>query len=355
VNYVASGLDQPAYYVSMLGLKMDPSPELIGSVAAATQYRDRDDIERSLVELVAQFLDADIVSLYKLQRGAETDLVVSCVAAIGGAGGTRVTRGTSETLELAELVSWRRCLEKRAPRATLLTPGRFETVVPVIGGDDQPLGLLRIVRATAPDSRELNLVTGILKIISNHLALLEYGERDSLTGLLNRKTFDSQFEKLRAGLARRTAANPDHASWLAMVDIDRFKAVNDRHGHMLGDQVLAMASEVIQHSLRGTDHVYRFGGEEFAVLLPDVPQHVAVRAFERLRRAVEQHVFPQVGKVTVSLGWTQIRGNDSVTHALDRADRGLYHAKDNGRNQCCHYDAVLATGMYQRPPGLKDS
>lgn len=349
MNYVASVQDRPVYYVSMLALKMDASPELIGSVAAATQYRDRDDIERSLVQLVAQFLDADIVSLYKLQRGAATDVVVSCVAAISSPSGLRVTRGTSETLQLADLASWRRCLEKRAPRATLLTPGRFETVVPVIGADDEPLGLLRIVRPTAPDSRELNLVMGILQIISNHLALLEYGERDTLTGLLNRKTFDTQFEKLRASLGRRAAANPDHASWLALVDIDHFKAVNDRFGHGVGDEVLAETSQIIQHSLRGTDQVYRFGGEEFAVLLPDVPQHVATNAFERLRRAVEQHSFAKVGRVTVSLGWTQIRLQDSASHALERADRALYQAKDGGRNQTCHYDASLATGMYQRP------
>jgi diguanylate cyclase (GGDEF)-like protein len=331
---------------------MDPSPELIGSVAAATQYRDRDDIERSLVELVSQFLDADIVSLYKLQRGSESDLAVSCVAAINNPAGMQVTRGTSEALQLADLASWRRCLEKRAPRATLLTPGRFETVVPVIGANGEPLGLLRIVRPTAPDSRELNLVTGILQIISNHLALLDYGERDVLTGLLNRRTFETQFEKMRGSLARRAAANPEHASWLALVDIDRFKAVNDRHGHMIGDEVLVETGQIIQHSLRGTDHVYRFGGEEFAVLLPDVPKHVAASAFERLRRAVEQHAFPKVGEVTVSVGWTQIRLHDSASHALERADRALYHAKDSGRNRTYHYDELLATGLFQRPAGL---
>lgn len=336
----------------MLARIMDPSPELIGSVAAATQYRDRDDIERSLVELVSQFLEADIVSLYKLQRGAESDVAVSCVAAINGPSGMQITRGTSEALQLSDLASWRRCLEKRAPRATLLTPGRFETVVPVIGAGQEPLGLLRIVRATAPDSRELNLVTGILQIISNHLALLDYGERDTLTGLLNRRTFENQFEKLRASLPRRAAANPDHASWLALVDIDRFKAVNDRYGHITGDQVLRMTGQIIQRSLRGTDHVYRFGGEEFAVLLPDVPKHVATSAFERLRRAVEQHAFAQVGKVTVSVGWTQIRLRDSANHALERADGALYHAKDSGRNQTCYYDELLATGIFQKPPGL---
>lgn len=336
----------------MLAPKMDPSPELIGSVAAATQHRDRDDIERSLVQLVSQFLDADIVSLYKLEHGAESDVAVSCVAAINGPSGMQVTRGTSEALQLSDLASWRRCLEKRSPRATLLTPGRFETVIPVIGAGDEPLGLLRIVRSSAPDSRELNLVTGILQIISNHLALLDYGERDTLTGLLNRRTFENQFEKLRVGLSRRAAANPDHASWLALVDIDHFKAVNDRHGHIIGDEVLLSAGQIIQRSLRGTDNVYRFGGEEFAVLLPHVPKHVASNAFERLRRAVEQHAFPQVGQVTVSVGWTQIRLHDSPSHALERADSALYHAKGNGRNQTCYYDELLATGLHQKPPGL---
>ena len=84
-----------------------------------------------------------------------------------------------------------------------------------------------------PEARELMLINGVLRIVRNHLALLDYGERDTLTGLLNRKTFEAQFEKLRRELAAATSAIARDC-WIGVLDIDHFKAVNDGYGHVIG-------------------------------------------------------------------------------------------------------------------------
>jgi diguanylate cyclase (GGDEF)-like protein len=327
----------------MLALRTDHSPELIDGVVAATQHRDREDIERSLVELVLQFLEADTVALFKVQDDGGVGRAVPCITATVTSDNVQITRDSGEVLRLAELPGWRLCLDQRFPLITPLTPGRHETVFPVIGGNDAPIGVLRLVGPRAPDARELYVVGGILQIIRNHLALIDYGERDTLTGLLNRKTFESEFEKLRSGLVRRSTANPDRASWVGLVDIDRFKSVNDRFGHVFGDEVLLLVSQITQRTFRGGD---RIGGEEFAILLQDVSAEIAAAAFERLRLAIAKHPFPQVGRVTVSLGWTRIRSQDTPTGAIERADRALYHAKNHGRNRIANYDELVADGEF---------
>jgi len=183
----------------------------------------------------------------------------------------------------------------------------------------------------------------VLRIVRNHLALLDYGERDTLTGLLNRKTFEAQFEKLRLDLAADAYAHVDNC-WIGVLDIDHFKLVNDGFGHVIGDEVLLMVSQVIQRNFRVDDRIYRFGGEEFVVLLRDTPEAATAAVMERLRAAVAAHRFPQLGTVTVSIGWTRIRPQDAPASAMRRADAALYHAKQKGRNSVFQYELLVAQG-----------
>jgi len=195
----------------------------------------------------------------------------------------------------------------------------------------------------APEPRELILINGVLRIVRNHLALLDYGERDTLTGLLNRKTFEAQFEKLRMELAADAQARADNC-WIGVLDVDHFKAVNDGYGHVIGDEVLLLVSQIIQKNFRGEDRVYRFGGEEFVVLLRDTPEASTAAVMERLRAAIAAHRFPQLGTVTVSIGWTRIRPHDAPAGAISRADAALYHAKQNGRNRVFQHEQLVAQG-----------
>jgi diguanylate cyclase (GGDEF)-like protein len=121
-----------------------------------------------------------------------------------------------------------------------------------------------------------------------------------------------------------------------MMDLDGFKRVNDTLGHLIGDSVLAEISAVIRRSARGSDLSARFGGEEFAVILPNTILSEAHEVAERIRRKIEDINFVVEGKpdtsVTISVGVATLRGTDLAKDLLDRADKALITAKKLGKN-----------------------
>lgn len=199
----------------------------------------------------------------------------------------------------------------------------------------------------------MHTIEGILRVYSNYQSLLDYSERDSLTGLLNRKTFDDKFSKMVASSAQDDTS-PENAQerrhntgtkeqWLAVVDIDHFKRVNDEFGHLYGDEVLILIANLLRASFRSHDRVFRFGGEEFVILLRSTTLEKTYKIFERFRENVETYAFPQVGQVTISLGFASISQETPVV-ILGHADQALYYAKSNGRNRVCYYDALVSSG-----------
>ncbi|MCE9657883.1 MAG: GGDEF domain-containing protein [Burkholderiales bacterium] len=155
---------------------------------------------------------------------------------------------------------------------------------------------------------------------------------DHLTGSLSRHALTDGASALIA-----QARQGDGALAVIMVDFDHFKLINDRHGHMGGDSVLRHAVQVLQGQLRGETILARYGGEEFVVLAPVSDLPVARRVAERMRQALEEtdwrQLVPGLVKVTASLGVTLLASDESLEHALARADEALYRAKDGGRNQ----------------------
>ena len=132
---------------------------------------------------------------------------------------------------------------------------------------------------------------------------------------------------------------------LAMLffDLDGFKAVNDQHGHAVGDAVLQRTTHVVMQNLRKSDVLARYGGEEFVVLMPDMPLEAAHNAAERIRLAVEAEPMPKGLTMTVSIGVAVRAPNESLEQWVDRADRAMYEAKDQGRN-CCIVSSSVPPG-----------
>ena len=215
------------------------------------------------------------------------------------------------------------------------------------------------LRNDAPFSHEvLNVIHGIFHVYRNYQSLLDYSERDALTGLFNRKTFDAEFSRPVAPPGAGNPAPPGADEqqlqhWLAVVDIDHFKQVNDRFGHLYGDEVLILMANLLRSSFRAQDRIFRFGGEEFVILLRSATLETARQIFNRFRLAVESHAFPQVGRVTVSVGFVSTRHGSSV-EILGHADQALYYAKEHGRNQVCYYDELIQTGQLQRQTPVYD-
>ncbi|OYU82383.1 MAG: GGDEF domain-containing protein [Burkholderiales bacterium PBB5] len=238
-------------------------------------------------------------------------------------------------------------------QAPLLLPGTPARAVFALVNERETVGVVEIDSDLPLDAAGQQLVRSILQIYRNFQALLDYSERDTLTGLLNRKTFDEAFFKLQAvqppapveaADERRTAPARPQGHYLGVIDIDHFKHVNDSFGHLIGDEVLLLLARLMRGSFRFHDQLYRFGGEEFVVLLRCASDADAGRAFERLRNTVMAFAFPQVGTITISAGYTAVQGADTPSRAFERADKAVYWSKSHGRNQVTSHAALVAQG-----------
>lgn len=226
------------------------------------------------------------------------------------------------------------------------------TVFAVVS-EQGPWGILEI-RARQPlESSIQRLVSALVETYQNVLNLLDYGERDALTELLNRKTFDGAFFKATTPqhpveiADERRVADGVGSYWLAVLDIDHFKRVNDTYGHLIGDEVLLLVARIMRNSFRFHDQLYRFGGEEFVILMRCRDVLDARHALERLRINVESYVFPQVGHITVSVGYSGLHPHDTPGAAFGRADKAVYHAKSHGRNQVVNYEDLVQSGAVE--------
>jgi diguanylate cyclase len=181
-----------------------------------------------------------------------------------------------------------------------------------------------------------NLDDSVAKIEKLRFNLAEANDkalRDSLTGLGNRRFFD---QRLDADLLE---ASESSGLCLVMCDLDRFKAINDKFGHPVGDMVLKMFSEILSSGVKGEDTVARIGGEEFAIILPDARPAAAAAVAEQIRKQLEAKKWvvgssgAALGTVTASFGIARSRVGEGAAELFKRADQALYRAKSEGRNR----------------------
>ena len=156
---------------------------------------------------------------------------------------------------------------------------------------------------------------------------------DKLTGLLNRTAFDPLFAELVAEAIRR-----QQPLALLLLDIDFFKAINDTHGHALGDQVIQHVASRLQRAIRRCDRVFRWGGEEFLILMPGCGAAQAIERGEALRQALRSAPVHLPAAPTISCGVTTYRPGETDQELLLRADQALYRAKREGRDRVVCFD-----------------
>lgn len=168
-------------------------------------------------------------------------------------------------------------------------------------------------------------------------------QRDFLTGLFNRKALDRMMDELLVYAKQEEAPLS-----LLMIDVDHFKHFNDEFGHLIGDEVLKMVARLLRDTVKGTDIVARFGGEEFVVILPKTPLQGAAVVAENIRRAIASKELMHKGSgrsfgtVTVSIGIAGYTLDDSVPMLVKRADEALFDAKRSGRNRVSMSDVANA-------------
>jgi diguanylate cyclase (GGDEF)-like protein len=197
------------------------------------------------------------------------------------------------------------------------------------------------------------VVHGVLEVFTNYDELLDTSQRDRLTGLHNRYSLEVNLDRLwnllltrreEQGEDSRRKAGAAEQYWVGIIDIDYFKNVNDQYGHVIGDEVLILVARLLEKSFRTSGLLYRYGGEEFIVILSAPDLDAATLCFERARRRIADFMFPQVGKLTISVGFSGAMASVLPQVVINRADSALYEAKRSGRDRVLHYATLIKEG-----------
>jgi len=328
---------------------------LIEHLAELTGFRDRDLLDVSIVRAIKDVLQPLSVGIFRRVGEEDQEHWITRARLVAGSSTPTADPLWTELNALPRLVDepHRRACLLEATVVNLERGGHAVTMYP-IATEREVIGVLEIETQSPLPPGDSAMVATIVRIYGNFLDLLDHSERDPLTGLLNRQTFNAaptQRATPHAGGAavssvpNRRARSEAPVSWLGVIDIDHFKRVNDSYGHPIGDEVLLLVSRLLRSSFRFRDRLYRFGGEEFVVVLECLSSQQAAQAFERLRSNVERFAFPQVGHISVSIGFTQTHPDEALSSAFPRADKALYHAKDSGRNQVAHFEKLVQAGL----------
>ncbi len=333
--------------------------KILDSIARLTEKRNRLSLEICLTQTMFDLLAVDEIALYCVEND-QANLLVH----IDHKGAWVLDSEVSEpedAMSVTDDVGFVACLEGCEAAVEPTDHGAIRYTFP-IPSQERLVGFLRLLAARDLND-DLRLIKGFVQIYWNYLKLIEDNERDKLTGLLNRKSFDEKLMHIlrasqRANLARDQQSKSDQRQqdtgryyWLAVLDIDHFKRINDTYGHLYGDEVLILMSNIMRRSFRRSDLLFRYGGEEFVVVLRTRELTDAYAALERFRDNVERHHFPQVERVTVSIGFTQILASEMAMVVISRADKALYYAKEHGRNQIHCYEALVTDGALPNPDG----
>ncbi len=193
--------------------------------------------------------------------------------------------------------------------------------------------------------RECEELKTLANVYINQKRHVSLSSVDQLTGVLNRQSFNEKI-KLHCRPNEFQEKRKYHSEkCLALLDIDYFKKINDNFGHLIGDEVLVILGQKLNLAFRDDDLCFRYGGEEFAVILTNVNMTQAMDIFERFRKSIEAHKFPQVGQVTISIGVADYSEFIQPSGLISKADKALYYAKDHGRNQTHSYQALVDKGL----------
>ncbi len=339
---------------------LSPRTDFIDSIVNVTTCTEGERLEAVLAETIHNLIDVDVISIsHVVYHYGEPELHLQFEHNPAGLHDPLLLSSNGETPKLAALPHFQRCFDTRASYITLPEEDeeRVHAIHPLLNRNDEVVGFLELYGPPLAWEDE-HLLFGLLQIYRNYLRLLEESEIDTLTGLLNRRTFDRNLDQMleqdeetevsddetaRDKPARRKGAQVEQ-NWIAVMDIDHFKKINDQFGHLYGDEVLILMANMMRNCFRHYDKLFRFGGEEFVIILKCTDKFGANQALTRFRKQVERHDFPQVGHVTVSIGFVEIRKGDLSSQVLGKADEALYYAKRHGRNQVCNYEDLVERG-----------
>ncbi|WP_420547356.1 GGDEF domain-containing protein [Curvivirga sp.] len=326
---------------------MAKSRELLDELRDITSLRDTKLLEQSLLQTVYMNLPIENISILKTDAGKIWDKVT-----LSETGYDILHKEIELDADHAELIN--RVVASKSTVCDCICDGGYEYFYYHLASISKEDTVLEIVAKEGALELSAESMTRSIEVFNNYYSLLVYAQTDELTGLLNRNTFNQEIKRISLFASEPKVLKDDpnrtdsgESYWLGLIDIDNFKSVNDSYGHVFGDEVLILVAQSLKRLTRRFDTVYRFGGEEFLVLLRADNKENARAAFERFRQAIESQRFPQVGNVTISVGAIQITGDKSTVEILAKADKSLYYSKQHGRNQFHLYEDLVEQGILE--------
>jgi two-component system cell cycle response regulator len=327
---------------------MTNAPRLLDKLVNLTAIQDLELMEFSLLKTLVEFVKPLELSILKLDRRGKPCYRLHLKQAKYEV----ITGDLSISEDITAVVEF--VYSTKQPFSRRIESGTLLAAWHILQTKAQDVFLV-LQTESELNKLDSHIISGLLQIYRNFYEVLSEAQRDQLTGLANRKTFEEIVNRIHCLSAPSTDPvqverrnNIDDGNvgyWLGMADIDNFKRINDSWGHLYGDEVLLLMSQLMQNHFRESDYLFRFGGEEFVIIIRAGDRGQACMAFERFRSNVEEHQFPQVGNVTLSIGVVKLDQNVFSATLLDRADKALYHAKQNGRNQVVFFEELLETGI----------
>lgn len=296
-------------------------------IVSLTQQEEESDLDTSLVQVIYDLLEVKNFAIY-INKHFDAQIAAQLI----NKNTTLIQLSAEEALRLVEKLNENKGrITKQSDKVITYIPAyHFGKVI----------GVIIIETYEELPDRVTMLAVHVLNIYANHLSLLYKSRQDPLTELLNRQTFDKKVMEIVSGngfLEPRSDSKDTRNWYLAIIDIDHFKNVNDNFGHVIGDEVILLVAQLLKNNFRLEDYVFRYGGEEFAVLFQVNSEQECNIALDRLRTNISQYMFPQVGHLTISIGFLELKNMDTVSSIVNQADLALYHSKNTGRNKVTPY------------------
>jgi len=239
------------------------------------------------------------------------------------------------------------------------TPSVYRLLIPLT--INKKIRMVLSITGESQMSDRHELIKNVIKIYENFSAVLDESERDILTGLYNRRTFDAKIRRMlhaqknrqnkyipEKKLSDERSQSLDASAWLVILDVDFFKRVNDQFRHIAGDEILLDLAQKMAACFRRADYLFRFGGEEFVIILEPVTREMARAVLERFRKTIAEYKLPLIGEMTISIGFAKITEHDFPMTVLARADEALYYAKQHGRNCVFNYEQLIDEGRLEK-------
>ncbi|WP_144395423.1 GGDEF domain-containing protein [Pleionea sediminis] len=331
---------------------------ILNALKQITDKKDVDSLEMTLVITLFEYFDCKNVTLYQVIAN-QLEKKIILAADESGDFQVKLTSDLERNIEKKNKI-----LEAESPfYFSILEPCMETSLIAPISSGKEIIGAFEIHRIKATSNPlDLSNIAIFTEIYQNYLAVLHASERDKLTHLYNRNTFEIKLSRLliEQRLAAKDTANDqsiknrrkyqnNDSAWLAIVDVDHFKKVNDNYGHVCGDEILLTLSNIMRSKFRRQDLLFRFGGEEFIIILAPTQFEQAQRIFDDFREQVERHTFPLVKKITISVGFTELNDQEYPMKIIEQADKALYYAKEHGRNQVINYHRLVNEGLVEHP------